>query len=37
MSQIWGLLVVSIGMTLIPGIDTAMVLRSRCAVDAPTA
>ena len=27
MSQIWGLLVVSIGMTLIPGIDTAMVLR----------
>jgi threonine/homoserine/homoserine lactone efflux protein len=27
MSQIWGLLVVSVGMTLIPGIDTAMVLR----------
>ena len=27
MSHIWGLLVVSIGMTLIPGIDTAMVLR----------
>jgi threonine/homoserine/homoserine lactone efflux protein len=27
MSQIWGLVVVSIGMTLIPGIDTAMVLR----------
>ena len=27
MSQIWGLLLVSIGMTLIPGIDTAMVLR----------
>jgi threonine/homoserine/homoserine lactone efflux protein len=27
MSHLWGLLVVSIGMTLIPGIDTAMVLR----------
>jgi threonine/homoserine/homoserine lactone efflux protein len=28
MSQIWGLVVVSIGMTLIPGIDTAMVLKT---------
>jgi threonine/homoserine/homoserine lactone efflux protein len=27
MNHLWGLLVVSIGMTLIPGIDTAMVLR----------
>ena len=27
MSHLWRLVVVSIGMTLIPGIDTAMVLR----------
>jgi threonine/homoserine/homoserine lactone efflux protein len=28
MSHIWGLVVVSVGMTLIPGIDTAMVLKT---------
>ena len=27
MSDIWGLLAISLGMTLVPGIDTAMVLR----------